>query len=58
MCEYEIYSYEAFRKKYEDEIRICEKAQMNAIDMDTLKGYLEKIKQRNPKLARLSDEDI
>ena len=27
MTEYEIYSYEAFRRKYEDEIRIVERAE-------------------------------
>jgi ATP-dependent DNA helicase RecG len=58
MSEYEIYSYESFRKKYEDDIRICDKARMNVIDMDKLSDYLERIKQKNPKLVRLSDEDI
>ncbi len=58
MSDYEIYSYEAFRKKYQDDIRINERADMSAIEMPKLNHYVEQIKDANPKLAKLSDEEI
>jgi ATP-dependent DNA helicase RecG len=58
MSEYEIYSYEAFRKKYEDDIRITEQAELKVIDMTSLAAYLERIKMNNPKLSKLDDKDI
>lgn len=36
MTEYEIYSYEAFRRKYEDEIRIVERAEADDLNQDSL----------------------
>lgn len=58
MSEYEIYSYEAFRKKYEDDIRINERASLKAIDTQQLSNYIEKIKYKNPNLSKLPDQDI
>lgn len=58
MSDYEIYSYEAFRKKYQDDIRINEKATMSAIDKNKLDHYIELIKENNPKLAVLKEEDV
>lgn len=58
MNDYEIYSYEAFRKKYQDDIRISQNATLAAIDEARLEQYLEQIKERNPKLATLPETDI
>ena len=55
MSDYEIYSYEAFRKKYQDDIRINEKADLLSIDRKKLDGYVDRIKENNPKLAQLPD---
>lgn len=58
MTDYEIYSYEAFRKKYQDDIRPTEKADLSAIDARQLESYLQLIKDKNPNLAKLPEEDI
>ena len=58
MSDYEIYSYEAFRKKYQDDIRVNEKATLGTIDMPGLEEYINRIKDRSPKFARLPEEDI
>ena len=58
MSEYEIYSYESFRKKYEDDIRVTESAKMNALEMRSFLNYIEKIKDNNPKLSKLDDAEI
>ncbi|WP_337498504.1 ATP-binding protein [Anaerotignum faecicola] len=58
MSDYEIYSYEAFRKKYQDDIRINEKADLSSIDMKKLNTYVDMITEKNPKLAQLPEELI
>ncbi|MCD8323953.1 MAG: putative DNA binding domain-containing protein [Clostridiales bacterium] len=58
MTEYEIYSYEAYRKKYQDDIREVPRATMSAVDHMLLNQYLVKLKAGKPNLAVLSDEDI
>lgn len=51
-------SYEAFRKKYQDDIRVNERADMTAIEIPKMEHYVDTIKDRNPKLAKLTDEEI
>jgi len=58
MSEYEIYSYEAYRKKYEDDVRINHTADIKAIDQTMLGAYIQSIKDRNPKLSTLENTDI
>lgn len=58
MSDYEIYSYEAFRKKYQDDIRINDRANLSVIDIRKMEEYVEKIKEDNPKLGSLPQEDI
>lgn len=58
MSDYEIYSYEAFRRKYQDDIRINERADMSVIDLKNMKQYLDRIKESNPRMASLPQEDI
>ena len=40
MTEYEVYSYEAFRKKYRDDIRPVEQVRVQNLDQDRLAQYL------------------
>ncbi len=58
MTEYEIYSFEAFRKKYQDDIRIVPRANLSALDQDLLSDYLTRLKADKPNLSVLSDEKI
>lgn len=58
MSEYEVYSYEAYRKKYQDDIRINEKASMIAIDNKKIESYVEKIKNNNFNLSKLKEREI
>lgn len=58
MSDYEIYSYEAFRKKYQDDIRVNDRATLETIDMVSMEKYISIVKERSPKLARLPEKDI
>ena len=51
MTEYEVYSYEAFRKKYRDDIRPVERASMKSLDQKQVEEYLERKKSERPNLA-------
>lgn len=58
MTEYEVYSFEAFKKKIQDELRTSGRA--SAIDVKTpaFSLYLETLKSKKPNLAGLSEEEI
>ncbi len=56
MTEYEVYSYEAFRKKYRDDIRPAESGIMQLLDDAQVDAYLEHLKNERPNLARLTTE--
>ena len=43
MTDYEIYSYEAYRQKYQDDIRVVRRASHQTIDIDSLNKYKGKI---------------
>lgn len=58
MTEYEIYSYEAFRKKYQDDIRVVPRVTLRALDQDALAAYVDKLKAGKPRLARLTDDAV
>lgn len=58
MTEYEIYSYEVFRKKYQDDIRIVERATIQTVDEKKIYDYIGKLKEEKPNLAGLSDETV
>ena len=58
MTEYEIYSYDAFRKKYQDDIRTVQRATLTSLDAAALNLYIEKLKQGKPNLANLDDREI
>ena len=58
MTEYEIYSYEAFRKKYQDDIRPVPRASLAVLDKELLEDYIERLKSEKPNLSSLPDETI
>lgn len=59
MSEYEVYSYEAFRKRIRDDIRTIEHSTMQLIDENRMKTYLEAVKNERRNLAdNVSQEDI
>lgn len=58
MTEYEVYSFEAFRKKIQDELRIAERAGLSDIDTDAHTQYLITMRRKKPNLADLPTEKI
>lgn len=58
MTEYEVYSYEAYRKKYQDDIRTINRVSFSSLDQGQLSKYLELLKEGKPRLSVLSDEEI
>lgn len=59
MSEYEIYSYEAFRKRIRDDIRVVENAKFNLIDEKRMSDYLYAVKSERKNLAdNVSDNEI
>ena len=58
MTEYEVYSYEAYRKKYQDDIRVIDRVSFASLDQRLLEGYIELLKKGKPRLAAIPDEEI
>ncbi|WP_080801173.1 ATP-binding protein [Arabiibacter massiliensis] len=58
MTEYEIYSYESFRKKYQDDIRVVPNADLASLDEGLLEEYLVKLKRNKPNLGKLDRDRI
>ena len=58
MTEYEVYSYEAYRKKYQDDIRGIERASMASLDQEALSKYIELLKMGKPRLAAIPNSEI
>lgn len=58
MTEYEVYSYEAYRKKYQDDIRIVDRVSFNSLNQNLLKKYVEALKQCKAQLAKIPEEEI
>ena len=56
MTEYEVYSYEAFRKKYRDDIRPVDGASTQSLDMKQVEHYLELKRNDRPNLALLPED--
>lgn len=55
---YEIYSYEAYRKKYQDDIREVKRASLQALDKTALNKYILLLKGGKPKLAAMDEQSI
>ena len=58
MTEYEVYSFEAFRKKIHDELRISERAEERDLKTPAFELYLDLLKGKKPHLAGLPEEEI
>ena len=58
MTEYEVYSFEAYRKKYQDDIRRVERANLNSLDKNKVDSYLYHLKQNKPNLSSIDDDKI
>ena len=58
MTEYEIYSYEAFRKKIQDEIRVESRAEIKDIETDSFSLYLTNLRKTKPQQGNLSTAKV
>lgn len=58
MSEYEIYSFEAYKKRYRDDIRPVSHASLQALDAEPLAQYLHEIRKRGPNCAALDDRQL
>lgn len=59
MTEYEIYSYEAFRQRRRDDIRVIENAKLKLFDEKRIREYLAAVKHERRNIAEnMSDNEI
>lgn len=58
MTEYEVYSYEAYRKKYQDDIREVPRVTLASLDQELLSRYISLLKHGKPRLAAMEDHTI
>ncbi len=58
MSEYEVYSFEAYRKKYQDDIRTVDRAAVTSLNADKLNDYLKRLKTDKLNLSSLDDSQI
>ena len=58
MTEYEVYSYEAFRRKYRDDIRPVGEATLGALDQNSLEEYLSLRRKNRPNLSHVDVKQL
>ncbi len=58
MSEYEVYSYEAFRRRIREELRTVPECRIDMLDQDRIRKCLEAAKKDREKLRKLTDEQI
>lgn len=59
MSEYEVYSYETFRKRIRDELRTVDDEKFSLINNERISHYLNEVKKEKDNLAKsVSDDDI
>lgn len=58
MTEYEVYSYEAYRKKYQDDIRGVQRATLSSLNQEKLALYIELLKRGKPNLSNMDSGSI
>lgn len=58
MTEYEIYSYEAFKRRTHDELRTVDRATMKNLSKDNVMEYLIKLRRQKQNLLNLDNERI
>ena len=58
MSDYEIYSYDAYRRRVRDDIRTVDLAEISQFDTEQTAAYIAAVKKNKPNTARLSDAEI
>ena len=61
MTEYEVYSYEAYRKKYQDDVRVVDRVTFASLDYNLLSNYIQLLKQLKngkPNLSNMDNDTI
>jgi ATP-dependent DNA helicase RecG len=58
MTEYEIYSYEAYRRRVRDDVRVAEFADVSHFRQEAIRLYIAAVKKEKENTAKLSDEQI
>lgn len=58
MTEYEVYSYEAFKKKIQDELRTVDNAVIQDIETTTFEKYMLEVRTKKTNLAKLSSDKV
>ena len=58
MSDYEIYSYDAYRRQVRDDIRIAELADVSQFDGERISNYIAAVKKNKPNTAKLSDDKV
>lgn len=58
MTEYEVYSYEAYRKKYQDDIRTVQRVTLSSLKQEKLNYYIDLLKKDKPNLTNLDNKTI
>jgi len=58
MSDYEIYSYDAYRRRVRDDIRTAELADVSQFDPEQLSAYITAVKKNKPNTAKLSDGEV
>lgn len=58
MTDYEIYSFEAFRKHVHDDVRGVERATFDLLKTECVEDYVRKMKLDRPGFSRLNDEQV
>lgn len=58
MTDYEIYSFEAFRKHVHDDVRGVERATFDLLKSECVEDYVRKMKLDRPGFSRLNDEQV
>ncbi len=58
MTEYEVYSYEAFKKKIQDELRTVDNAVIQDIETTAFEKYMLEVRTKKTNLAKLSSDKV
>jgi ATP-dependent DNA helicase RecG len=58
MTEYEIYSYDAYRRRVRDDVRMAEFAEISQFRASEIKQYIAAVKKEKENTAKIADEQI
>lgn len=58
MTEYEVYSYEAYRKKYQDDIRPISRATDELMNLKAIEDYIKVRSENKPQFSLINEEKI